>query len=272
MTFRRLALRVAGITVSAYVAVAALIYGFQDRLLYDADASRTPPDAVGLTTAREVGISSADGTKLIAWYTAPKPGRPTVLFLHGKGGALKDRPGRYRYYVSRGLGVLFLSYRGYGGSAGQPGEVGMVEDAVAAYGWLMAQGVDPEQLFVVGESLGTGVAVQLAARQKIGALALEAPYTSIADVAKRRYWWLPVDLLLHDRFDSLAAIVNVRVPLLIHHGDLDRSVPIEFGRALFDRANRPKQFVELKNKGHFIFTKAVFEREILFFESILSRQ
>jgi len=114
--------------------------------------------------AEEVSIMSGDGTPLVAWYTAPTPGNPTILFLHGKGGALKDRPRRYRYYVSQGFGTLFLSYRGFGRSDGHPSEVGMIADTEAAYAWLVDNGTSPDLIDVVGESLGTGVAVQLAAR------------------------------------------------------------------------------------------------------------
>ena len=272
MTLRRpLRIIASGLAV-AYLAITAAMYLYQDRLLYNPDSARTRRADVGLQMAEEVQITSADGTPLIAWYTAPKPGNPTILFLHGKGGALKDRPKRYQYYVSQGFGTLFLSYRGFGGSEGRPGEVGMVADAVAAYGWLVKKGTSPEHIDVVGESLGTGIAVQLASREKVAAVALEAPYSSVADVAAQRYWWVPVNYLIKDRFDSLSRIGSVHVPLLIHHGDLDQSVPIAFGRKLYDRANTPKQFVELKGKGHFIFTAEVFDRELKFFRDTMNHQ
>jgi uncharacterized protein len=266
---KRLAVVSLALVASLYFVVAALFYIFQDRLLYDPDANRTLPQAAGLPMVEEVALVSGDGTRLLAWYTPPTSGQPVILFLHGKGGALKDRPTRYRYYVSQGFGVLFLSYRGYGGSGGQPSEAGFADDAVAAYRWLIAKGIAADQIVLVGESLGTGIAIQLAAREKVSAIALEAPYTSVADVANQRYWWLPVNLLIKDRFDSLSIISKVHVPLLIHHGELDRSVPVAYGRALFARANEPKEFIELNGKTHFIYTEDVFAREVAFFRNAL---
>lgn len=257
---------------AVYVATTAMMYVFQDRLLYDPDPRRTPPSDVGLTMAEEIALKSADGTSLVAWYTPPQAGQPTILFLHGKGGALKDRPNRYRHYVGNGFGVLFLSYRGFGGSEGIPSEPGFIADATAAYNWLLAAGMTPEQIVLVGESLGTGVAVQLAAREKVGAVALEAPYASVAEVAAQRYWWVPVNYLIKDRYDSLARIAEIGVPLLIHHGDVDRAVPIASGRKLYDRAKAPKQFVELKGQGHFIFHEEVFDRELAFFRDTVMVQ
>jgi uncharacterized protein len=255
-----------------YVGIAALMYLYQDRLLYSPDRERTDPRAIGLAHAEEVMLTGSGGTGLVAWYTPARDGAPTILFLHGNGGSLKTRTDRYRYYTGEGFGVLFLSWRGYGGSAGEPGEKGFNEDADAAYDWLIAQGVAPEKLFVVGESLGTGLAVQLAARKPVKALALEAPYDSVAAVAAGRYWWLPVHYLIKDRYDSLRAIGEVRVPLLVHHGDLDTTIPIAAGRRLFAAANDPKQFVELKGGTHAIFTKQVFAREIEFFRGLTADQ
>lgn len=255
-----------------YVATTATMYAYQDRLLYNPDPVRTAPSAVGLPMADEIHFQAADGTELVAWHTPPQPGHPTILFFHGKGGALKDRPNRYRHYVSNGFGVLFLSYRGFGGSKGLPSEAGFIEDASAAYRWLRAEGTPAHEIVVVGESLGTGVAVQLAAREKVAALALEAPYASVAEVAAQRYWWVPVNYLIRDRFDSLTRISDIRAPLLIHHGTIDRTIPIASGRKLYERASTPKQFVELEGKGHFIFTEEVFDREMAFFRDVLNRQ
>jgi hypothetical protein len=255
-----------------YLASTATLYAYQDRLLYNPDPVRTAPATVGLHLAKEIELTASDGTALIAWHTPAAAGMPTILFLHGKGGALKDRLERYRHYAANGFGVFFLSYRGYGGSAGTPSETGLVTDATAAYDWLIANGTGPGEIAVVGESLGTGVAVQLAARQRIAALALEAPYASVAEVAAERYWWVPVNWLIKDRFDSHARIDEIGVPVLIHHGDADTTVPIASGRKLFAQAREPKQFVELAGRGHAIFTAEVFDREMDFFREAMRLQ
>lgn len=256
---------------AGYLGIAGYMYAYQDRLMYDPDPARTDPRAIGLAHAEEVTLAAADGTRLVAWYTPAREGAPTILFLHGKGGSLKGRTDRYRYYTGEGFGVLFLSWRGYGGSGGAPSEPGFNQDADAAYDFLMARGVAPEKLFLVGESLGTGLAVQLAARKPVKAVALEAPYDSVAAVAADRYWWLPVQYLIKDRFDALAAIGNVHVPILIHHGDADTTIPIVFGRRLFAAAREPKQFIELKDGTHNIFTKQVFGDEVKFFRELMKQ-
>jgi fermentation-respiration switch protein FrsA (DUF1100 family) len=252
-----------------YISIAALMYLYQDKLLYHPDPQRTDPRAIGLAHAEEVALTAADGTRLVAWYTPARPGAATILFLHGNGGSLQGRTDRYRFYTDQGFGVLFLSWRGYGGSGGTPSETGFNQDADAAYDFLMAQGVAPDSVLLVGESLGTGLAVQLAARKPVKALALEAPYDSAAAVAAKRYWWLPVKYLIKDSFDSLKAIAAVHVPLLIHHGSADRVIPIAAGRRLYAAANEPKQFIELKDATHDIFTRQVFGDEIEFFRGLM---
>jgi len=145
---------------------------------------------------------------------------------------------------------LFVSYRGYGASTGSISEQGFITDALTAYDFLLKRGVAPEQIALVGESLGTGVAVQLAAQRPVGALALEAPFTAAVDVAAEVYPWLPVRWLMKDQFISRDVIGRVKVPLLILHGDADRVIPVEHGRRLFAMANEPKELVILPGAGH----------------------
>lgn len=256
----------------AYVAIVVTMYVRQDSLMYFPDRMRTPPRDAGLPEAREVELAASDGTPLLAWYAPAATGRPTILFLHGNGGAIRDRADRFRFYAAPGNGVFFLSYRGYGGSGGAPSEAGLHADAEAAYDWLMANGGASDRLVVVGESLGSGVAAQLAARRRVAALALEAPFSSVADVAAAHYWWLPVHLLIRDRYEAGRAIAGVGAPLLILHGALDRTVPIRFGRKLYASAAPPKEFVEIAGADHAIATAATFARELAFFDAVLARQ
>jgi fermentation-respiration switch protein FrsA (DUF1100 family) len=144
---------------------------------------------------------------------------------------------------------LALSYRGYGGSTGSPSEAGMIADARAAYAFATAR-VPAERIVVFGESLGTGVAVALAATQRIGRLILEAPFTSAVDIGARAYWYLPVRLLMKDPFRSDQRIAKVTAPLLVLHGERDRVVPIALGERLFALANEPKRFVRFPAGTH----------------------
>jgi hypothetical protein len=196
-----------------------------------------------------VTLDTADGEKVIAWYVPPRDGRPLVLYFHGNAGALQHRVDRFRALVAPGNGLVALSYRGYGGSTGRPSETGLLADAEAAYRFALTHS-PAEHIVVFGESLGTGVAVALAATHKVGAVVLEAPFTSAADVGASAYWYLPVRLLMRDPFYSDRRIQQVRAPLLILHGAYDRIVPMALGERLYALANEPKRFVRFPKGGH----------------------
>lgn len=254
------------IALGAYALIAGYMYFNQRQLLYHPDIERVDPVSLGITGAAVIEIPTPDGEKLVAWYAPAAQGQPTVLFLHGNAGSIAERPLRFQYYQKVGFGVLYLSWRGYGGSTGQPSEQGLLVDATAAYDWLMAKGISPDKLVVVGESLGTGPAVQLAAARPVAALALEAPYTSMIDVARYHYGWLPVGLLLLDRFDSIDHIGRVHAPLIILHGDADPVVPFALGKRLFEAAPEPKRFVAIPGGTHgSIFEEPTWAQEVAFF-------
>jgi fermentation-respiration switch protein FrsA (DUF1100 family) len=237
------------LAVLAYAGVLALVYVFQRSLMYFPDPARTPPAAAGLPQAEEVVLTSADGERLVAWHVPPEAAKPLVIYFHGNGGALNLRAGRFRWLTADGFGLLGLSYRGYGGSTGKPTETGMLLDAAAAYDFAAAR-YPPERIVLWGESLGTGVAVALAAERKIAALILDAPFTSAADVGAAAYPIIPVRWFIKDAFPSDERIGRVKVPLLILHGEQDRIVPIRFGESLFALANEPKRLVRFPSGGH----------------------
>lgn len=252
-----------------YVAIAGFMY-FQQRSFqyFPAHKGGTPQD-LGLSGVTEQRVATPDGETIVLWYSPAQPGKPTVLFFHGNGGEIADRTERFAFLQSQGLGVMFVSYRGYGASTGEISEQGLVTDALTAYDVLRAKGVAPQDIMLLGESLGTGVAVQLAAQRPVGAVALEAPYTATVDIAADIYWWLPVRLLMKDQFRSRDYIAQVKVPLLIQHGDADRVVPVAQARALFEMANEPKQLVIVPGEGHdAVFDRGVWAREVAFFMAV----
>jgi len=210
---------------------------------------RMAPEAAGLPEAEEQVLTTADGEKVIIWHVPTKPGHPVVLFFPGNGDFLAGRVSRFKGITADGTGLVALSYRGYAGSSGSPSEHGLLQDAAAAYAFTVAR-YDPGRVVAWGFSLGTGVAVALAAEQRIGRLILEAPYTSVADVAASMFWFAPVRLLIRDQFRSDAQIARVKVPLLVMHGALDPAIPVVFGERLFALANEPKRFVRLARGGH----------------------
>jgi uncharacterized protein len=233
-----------------YAAALTGLYVFQRDLQYVPARHDPRPEAVGLRGVEPVLLPTPDGETLVLWLSPAAPGKPTILFLHGNAGAMADRADRLAFYQSRGFGAAFLSWRGYGGSTGTPSEAGLLIDARTAYDFLRKRGVAAAQIALVGESLGTGVAVQTAANVPVGAVVLEAPFTAAVDIARMAYPWVPVRLLMKDQFRSDAHIASVRAPLLILHGEADTVIPIAFGRALFALANEPKTFLSLGPVGH----------------------
>ena len=202
-----------------------------------------------------VKLATADGLELSSWYRPADGDRPTIVYFHGNGGHIGYRGAKVRPYLDAGFGVLLVSYRGYGGNPGSPDEEGLYADGRAAMAFVAARGVPPERTVLCGESLGTGVAVHIAAEQArasqpVGALVLEAPLSSAADVGAHHYPWAPVRWLMKDRFDSKAKIAAVGTPVFVFHGERDRVVPIRFGRALFDAAIDPKESLWIPEAGH----------------------
>src|SRR6266576_3181082 len=203
---------------------------------------RTAPGAAGFPAVEERVLITADGEKVIVWHVPAKPGHPVILYFHGNGDFLAGFFIRFRDMIADGTGVVALSYRGYFGSSGAPSEQGLLKDAAAAYAFITSR-YSAERIVAWGFSLGTGVAVALAAEQPIGKLILEAPFTSIADVAASAFWFMPVRLVMRDQFRSDGRIGRVRAPLLVMHGERDATIPISFGERLFALAHEPKRFV-----------------------------
>jgi uncharacterized protein len=232
-----------GGVIAIYLALLVLLFLMQRRLLFVPDTQRPDLAEAGLgPKMRPIEIATVDGLRLLAWYQPPagNPGA-LLLYLHGNAGNIRNRSDRVRPYLEAGFGVLLVEYRGFGGNPGRPSEAGFYSDARAALDFLAQQGVAAKRIVLYGESLGTGVAVQMAIERECGALVLEAPYTSVAAVAQSRYWMFPVRSLVLDRFDSLSKIGRVRCPIYVMHGEHDQVIPIRYGRELFLAAPEPKE-------------------------------
>lgn len=219
-------------------------------LMYAPTTARVQPAEVGLAEVEEIEITTADGNRVLAWHGRAAPGQPTLLYFHGNGGSLANRSERIRKYMELGRGVFMMTYRGYGGSTGWPSERANVADAKRAYDTLVARGVPPEDIILYGESIGTGVAVQVAGERDVAGIVLDAPYTSVLDVAVMFYPYLPVRTFLRDRYETVGHLSKVKAPLLIVHGEADRVIPVEMGRAVFRAASEPKQLVTIPRAGH----------------------
>lgn len=245
---RKLFARAVGVAGLIYVLAVAGATLLQRSMIYNPPAPEAPPTVADLP-ARLERIETADHQQLVAWWSPPRPGKPVVLFFNGNGGRLAPLQWRMRKLAAGGVGMLAVAYRGYSGSTGSPSEAGLNEDALAAYGWL-AKRYGAQDIIVHGFSLGTGVAVHLAAERPVRALVLEAPYTSMVEVAAERTPWVPVKLLLWDRFQSNRWIEHVHAPVLIAHGDHDSVIPFAMGQRLFQLAPGPKVFVRMRGSDH----------------------
>lgn len=209
-------------------------------------------DATGLELdpAREdVYFATADGVKLNAWFyparANPAPRQEVFLLCHGNAGNISHRLGQYAALLELGVSVLAFDYRGYGRSEGRPSEPGTYADAQAAYGWLREKGFPPRKIIVLGESLGGGVATELAAREPVGGLVLMSSFTCVADVGRELFPWLPVKWINTIKYDTCGKLPRIHVPLLILHSRSDALMPFHHAQRNFAAANEPKMLWEL---------------------------
>jgi fermentation-respiration switch protein FrsA (DUF1100 family) len=256
-----------------YIAMVAMLVVFQRSLLYLPDTYIHDPEQYGLSGFTDGFIKTTDGFLIQTWYKPAQNGMPTIVYFHGNASHLGNRAGIYSELAGKGFGVLAVSYRGYGKSEGKSSEQGLYTDARTAILYVHNELKIPlTNVIIFGESLGTGVAVQMASEYKIAGLVLQAPYTSIANRAAEIYWFIPVRLVLLDKFDSLSKIRQVQAPLLIFHGELDATIPIEHGKKLFAAANSPKEAVFFSEIEHNNFDSSKIASKVLEFADKLIKE
>jgi fermentation-respiration switch protein FrsA (DUF1100 family) len=239
--------------VAVVAAVLALIWTMQRWFMYFPDSGVPAPGEIGLTDVEPVTFETIDGLSLSGWFfvaSGPLP-RVTVLVFNGNAGNRAHRGPLAAALRQHGFHVLLVDYRGYGGNPGAPSKNGLAADARAARAYLAGRpDVDLSRLVYFGESLGTAVAVDLAAEHPPAALVLRSPFTSMSDLGQYHYPFLPVRLLLRDRFAAIDEIRRIRVPLLVIAGGQDRIVPIDNTRRLYDAAVSPKTLLVLPDADH----------------------
>jgi fermentation-respiration switch protein FrsA (DUF1100 family) len=240
------------LAVLGYLALIVVMYLAQRRLQYFPDKnSPGKPADVGLKDMQTVTVTTTDSLELIAWFASPKAKTGKIVIIyHGNAGNIANRAIKAAHFMERGYGVFLCEYRGFGGNPGKPTEDGLYIDARAAIKWLEGKGYTTGQFVIYGESIGTGVAVQMAFEIQPRQLILEAPFSSATDVAKRSYGFIPVEKLILDRYDSLGKIQDVKTSLFIIHGDEDVVIPIDLSKKLFEFANHPKEFITIERGGH----------------------
>lgn len=242
----RIPLLVAGILGTS------MLLGLEKYVIYVPERTiEMTPRSEGVTY-EDIWFPASDGLKLHGWLIPAPNARVTLVWFHGNAGNISHRLENLKLFHDKlGVTVFIFDYRGYGRSRGKPSEEGTYRDAEAALAYLRSRpDIDPERIVYFGRSLGAGVAVELATRHPPLGLILESPFPSIPEMARHHYPFLPVGPLLRTKYDSLAKIGRVKVPLLVLHGDRDDTVPLEAGRKLFEAANEPKEFYTIRDAGH----------------------
>lgn len=234
-----------------YLTALSFLYVTQNSKIFPFSATQPDLAASGIAERGRAVLIAVGGVSLISWFVpAKRPDGRTIIYFHGNAGTIAERVERVLPYLAVGYGVLLVGYPGYGNNPGTPSEHSFYETARANIDFLAQFGVAPQQLVLFGESLGTAVAVQMALERPALALILEAPFASIPHSAWARYPYLAFERLIRHKFASIEKIDQVHLPLLVIHGQKDRTTDVRFGRMLLARANEPKQGFFPPEAGH----------------------
>ena len=238
------------LVVLVYLLAMFGLFVYQRSLLYHPVENNYYGDKLTVEV-KKVQISTQDNIKLLAWYHKKDIKKyKTILYLHGNAGSLENRVHKINHFNDMDINFLLLAWRGFSGNEGKPTEQGLYIDARSAVSWLINEGVKEENIIIYGESLGTGVAAEIAQNKKFAGVILESPFTSMIAAAKSKYPIFPIKLLLKDKYESDKKIKNIKSPILIMHGEADRIVPFWMGKQMYELANEPKYSYFSKEDDH----------------------
>jgi len=238
-----------------YVILLLTIYLNQQNLLYHPSKESNPLSSYHINNAEEITLTAQDGIKLQAWYRPADKDHDMVIFLHGNAGNLNNRAEHLKILAEMGYGFIIPAWRGFGKSEGAPTKEGLFLDAQAAIAYIQNQGYDLNHTIIIGESLGTGIATEMALEYKFKGLFLITPYTSIADRASELYPFMFAQVLTKDNFKVLENIKNINQPLFIIHGTSDNVVPYQHSEKIYAAAIKPKQLILYPGKNHVDYDK-----------------
>ena len=224
-----------------YLLILLFMYIFQRTFMYHPNVKNTDSTTVQFKY-KEVYIESEKDIKLKSWHSYLNPNKKTILFFHGNAGELGARTYKLNKFNDLDLNFLIISWRGFSGNNGKPTEQGLYKDAQKAVEWLEKKGINKKDIILYGESLGTGIAVELATKNEYSGIILESPYTSMIDMGKRFYPFLPISILQKDKYNSLKKLSMIKSPILVLHGKSDKLVPFYMGKKIYDAANEPKYY------------------------------
>jgi len=236
--------------VLAYLLIILFIYFYQRNLLYHPSENNYLNDKITFSY-EEIFIETDKNIKLKSWLIKKDLNKfKTILIFHGNAGNLFNRVYKLNELNKLDVNILLISWRGFSGNKGKPTEKNLYYDAERAVKWLNKLDVDNKNIILYGESLGTGVATEIGKRNIFGGIILESPFTSISNAAKIYYPYLPVNIILKDRYDSISKIQDITIPILIMHGKKDNIVPQKMGLEMYEKANQPKFNYFPENDDH----------------------
>ena len=235
------------IIVAVYILMMLLVQMFHSRLVYfPAKEIKRTPEYLGLNY-EDVYFKTEDGLKLNGWFIESKKRGKVLLYSHGNGGNISHRIDLIDIYIRAGYSVFIYDYRGYGKSEGKPNEKGTYLDGEAAWNYLINEKkYEPKDIILLGRSIGGGIATYLAVHRKPSGLILDSAFTSVKDMARKLFPYLPVRFMKTYGYDNIKRIKNIKCPVLIIHSSEDELIPFDHGKRLFEAANMPKTFVEIK--------------------------
>jgi len=238
------------IFVLIYFFIIISTYIFQRNLLYHPTENNYFGDRL-LVSIQKIKIKTKDNIELEAWYHNKNLNDyKTILFLHGNAGSLENRIHKINHFKDIKVNFLLVSWRGFNGNKGKPTEEGLYEDANSAIRWLNSKGIKDNNIILYGESLGTGIVTEVAQYKSFSGIILESPFTSMIDAGKDKYPFLPVKLLLKDKYESNKKMKNINIPILVMHGKADKLVPFHMGKKIFELANKPKYSYFSEHDNH----------------------
>ena len=235
---------------AVYLIVTLGFYIFQRKLLYYPNFNSHLKGDGLIHSFKNIDIKTKDNINLKGWFHLKDPKKKTILFFHGNAGTLDNRIYKLNSLGNLDVNFLIIAWRGYSGSTGKPSEFGLYQDAKSALNWLNLKGVTDEKIILYGESLGTSVAIEVGQNKDFAGVILETPFTSMVDVGKTKYPFFPVSLLLKDKYESDKKIKNIKSPILIMHGEVDKIVPFWMGEKIYQLANEPKYSYFTKYDDH----------------------
>jgi len=236
--------------VLAYFIIILFVYFYQRNLLYHPSENNYLNDKITFSY-EEIFIETDKNIKLKSWFIKKDLNKfKTILIFHGNAGNLFNRVYKLNELNKLDINILLISWRGFSGNKGKSTEKNLYHDAEEAVKWLNNRGAISKNIILYGESLGTGAATELGTSNEFGGIILESPFTSIANAAKIYYPYLPVNIILKDRYDSIGKIKNITTPILIMHGKKDNIIPQKMGLELYEKANQPKFSYFPENDDH----------------------